>query len=91
MESRLHLTVHGTVQGVFFRANSDEQARRLNLKGWVMNKSDGSVEIVAEGDKQALERLLEWCSHGPRGAVVEKMEKEWLEATGEFSEFSIRY
>ena len=91
MDSRLHLIVHGTVQGVFYRSNTEKQAKKLSLKGWVMNKSDGSVEIIAEGDRQALERLAEWCSHGPEGASVERIEKEWLDAAGEFTGFSIRY
>ena len=91
MESRLRIVVHGTVQGVFFRANAEEQARRFNLRGWVMNRSDGSVEILAEGDKEALKRFVEWCSQGPRGAKVEKVDEEWLEATGEFREFGIKY
>ena len=91
MESRLHIIVHGTVQGVFFRANTEEQARRLGLNGWVRNRSDGSVEVMAEGNRDALEKLLDWCSHGPADASIEKIEKEWLEASDEFSEFSIRY
>ncbi|MEW6748109.1 MAG: acylphosphatase [Candidatus Micrarchaeota archaeon] len=91
MQSRLRIVVHGTVQGVFFRSNAEEQARRLGLNGWVRNKDDGSVEIVAEGPKEALQGLLDWCSRGPRGSVVEKIESEWLEPTGEFRDFQMRY
>jgi len=91
MESRLRIVIHGTVQGVFFRANTEEQAKRLGLRGWVRNNSDGSVEVMAEGDKAALEKLLEWCSHGPPGASVGDIKSEWLGATGEFKNFRITY
>ena len=91
MESRLRIVIHGNVQGVFFRANTEEEARKLGLKGWVRNRSGGSVEVMAEGDKKALQKLLKWCSHGPAGASVDKVEKEWLGATGEFPDFRITY
>ncbi len=91
MSERLHVIVSGDVQGVFFRAGAQEEARRLGLVGWVRNNDDGSVEATAEGGRESLERLLAWFSHGPAGASVSKMQHEWLEATGEFSDFRIRY
>jgi acylphosphatase len=90
-KARLHAVVHGRVQGVFFRANTQETAEKLSLTGWVRNAHDGSVELVAEGEKKDLKELLAWCKEGPSAANVYKVEKEWGEPTGEFEEFEIRY
>jgi acylphosphatase len=80
------------VQGVFFRAGAQDEAGRIGgITGWVRNTPDGSVEVMAEGERDKLERLMDWCSHGPAGAVVEKMEHEWLEYKGEFKDFRMRY
>ena len=87
----MHLIIHGRVQGVFFRASAVEQARASGLTGWVRNADDGSVEVVAEGDERALERLLSWCRHGPPGAEVDGVEQTSGAATGEFRSFQSRY
>ncbi|MBI5158963.1 acylphosphatase [Candidatus Micrarchaeota archaeon] len=91
MNARLHVKVKGRVQGVFFRAGARDTAIQLQLKGWVKNNSDGSVEAVAEGDKQHLETFLEWCQNGPQGASVSEVSSEWKDYKGEFNAFSIRY
>ncbi len=91
MKSRIHILIYGDVQGVFFRAGTRSTAMELGVTGWVRNVEDGSVEVVAEGEKEKLERLLEWCSHGPAGASVTKVEQEWLENRDEFEDFRIRY
>jgi acylphosphatase len=91
MDERLHVLISGDVQGVFFRAGAQDEARRLGLAGWVRNVPDGSVEMVAEGGRDALERLLGWCGHGPAGAAVSDVKSMWLAATGEFADFRIRY
>lgn len=92
MKSRIHIRIFGHVQGVFFRAGTQDQARLMTgITGWVRNVEDGSVEVVAEGEKKNLGQLLEWCRHGPEGASVEKTEEEWKEYKGEFKEFRIRY
>jgi acylphosphatase len=88
--ARLHLIVRGRVQGVFYRSSVVEEARQLRLSGWVNNRIDGSVEIVAEGSRAHLEALKVWAGRGPRAARVERVEEEWSEATGEFSGFAIR-
>lgn len=88
---RLHAIVRGEVQGVFFRANTQQRAAELSLTGWVMNRKDGGVEVVAEGEREPLERLLGWLRHGPPAASVEKVDSEWGEATGEFPGFEVRY
>jgi len=78
------------VQGVFFRANIEELASKLGITGWVMNTNEG-VEVVAEGDEQALKQLIDYCNHGPSAAHVDDIEIKHEKATGEFSSFEIRY
>lgn len=91
MKSRLHLKIFGTVQGVFFRVQTEEAVARIgDITGYVCNLPDGSVECIAEGEKEKLEELLAWCRHGPDGAIVEKIEEKWEEYIGEFKEFEIR-
>ena len=68
--SRRHVIVSGRVQGVWFRDSMRREAERLALAGWVRNLPDGRVEAVFEGPADAIERLTEWCHHGPPGARV---------------------
>ena len=89
MKSRIHIRIFGEVQGVFFRAGAQEEARKLGVGGYVKNLEDGSVEVVAEGEVDKLESLLEWCMHGPDGASVTHCEYEWLPKTDEFRGFNI--
>jgi acylphosphatase len=88
--TRLHLIIHGRVQGIFFRGSALQLARELGLTGWVRNRLDGTVELVAEGDTAPLATLREWCAKGPRGAVVRSMEDLDEAATGEFTSFGVR-
>jgi acylphosphatase len=87
---RLHLTVRGRVQGVFYRSTALERARDLGLKGWVRNRVDGSVELVAEGDGAAIAALRAWGVKGPPGAVVRSVEEKDEPETGEFTSFGVR-
>lgn len=87
----VYIKVHGRVQGVFFRANTQREAQRLNLSGWVRNTSDGGVEIEALGDKASLEKLVAWCRRGPEAARVDKIEISWGESDGVSNGFHIRY
>ena len=87
---RLHAHIEGHVQGVGFRAFVDHHARQLNLKGWVRNRWDGSVEVVVEGDRIVLEQLLALLRNGPRGANVTNLVFGWQPASGEFVSFSVR-
>ncbi len=89
MDSRLNINVQGTVQGVFFRAGAQEQAKKLGLVGYATNLGNGSVEIVAEGEQEQLEELLMWCWKGPKGAKVTDLEFAWGLTTGEFEEFEV--
>jgi len=79
------------VQGVFFRSEAQDEALRHGLTGWVRNMPDGRVEAVFEGEKDMVERLVEWCRHGPPGARVAKVEVAWENYKGEFRDFRIRY
>ena len=71
---RRRVVVRGYVQGVFFRDTTRRLAQQRNLGGWVSNRWDGAVEAVFEGDPEAVERLVEFCRQGPRGAQVESVE-----------------
>ena len=81
----------GRVQGVGFRHFTRREARRLGLSGWVRNEDDGSVRVVAEGPREALERLLEPLRQGPTSAQVSDVEAAWTSATGDFDGFGVRY
>ncbi len=88
MTQRLHAYISGRVQGVWYRASTEKKAISLKLNGWVRNLSDGRVELVAEGQQQLLQQLLDWCYQGPELAEVSGIDFQWLEATNEFSDFS---
>ncbi|HCU26126.1 MAG TPA: acylphosphatase [Deltaproteobacteria bacterium] len=83
--------IHGRVQGVFFRAWTQETAQRLGLKGWVRNCQDGSVELLAQGSKEVLEEFLQHCRQGPPAAQVSGVETEWVETGVDYVNFSVRY
>lgn len=84
---RIHAVITGVVQGVFFRRNTKIEADKLGLTGWVKNNEDGSVELVAEGEEEKLNKFLGWLRIGPPTSRVEKVEYEFLEATNEFKSF----
>jgi len=90
--ARLSATVYGRVQGVFFRYFVRNEARGLGLKGYVRNLASGdAVEVQAEGEKPQLDRLLEQLKVGPPGAWVKRVEIDWSDYSGQFTNFSIRY
>lgn len=91
MKARAHVVVSGVVQGVFFRANTQERAQALGLGGWVRNTPEGGVEAVFEGDKEKIEQAIAFCRQGPRGASVEDIKVTWEDYKGEFGGFEIRY
>jgi acylphosphatase len=88
--ARLHMQVKGRVQNVGFRAHVEYSARQLGLTGWVRNAGYDTVEAVAEGERQQLERLAEAIQAGPRGSHVDEATVEWHAATGEFEHFLVR-
>jgi acylphosphatase len=80
--SAVDVVVHGRVQGVSFRAYAEQQALRLGVRGWVRNEPDGSVGGHFEGDRAAVEAMVDWCREGPRLARVERVEVHPVDATG---------
>jgi acylphosphatase len=90
-DARLTAVVRGEVQGVGFRFFVLRQANTRGLRGYVRNRADGSVEVVAEGPRAALEQLLRELHRGPSGAVVAEVEERWSEAAETFSGFVIRH
>ena len=88
---RLTAVVYGRVQGVSFRHYTRLEAQRLGVVGWVANRPDGAVQVVAEGDEPVLRQLVAFLQHGPAMAHVTDVEMVWSAATGEFSRFDIRW
>lgn len=80
--TRAHVFISGTVQGVYYRANTRETARNLGLDGWVRNLDDGRVEAMFEGDADAVETIVEWCHDGSPAACVESVEVDFESPTG---------
>lgn len=91
IKTRVHIFVEGLVQGVFFRENTKSKAESLDIRGWVRNLEDGRVEAVFEGEKKAVEKMIEWTKKGPKFAVVKNIEVKWQEYKGEFGNFEVRY
>jgi acylphosphatase len=91
MKVRAHVLVNGRVQGVFFRSETEDEANRRNVAGWVRNTSDGRVEAVFEGEKEDVEKVIAFCRRGPPGARVTKVDVHWEDPIGEFRDFKIRY
>ena len=91
MKTKAHVIVDGRVQGVFFRSRTKHEADAVGVKGWVLNRSDGRVEAVFEGEEAAVRKMIEFCKRGPPGAKVVKVDINWGDYTGEFREFKIRY
>ena len=89
MDKRLKLKITGRVQGVFFRQGVKRIADELGLTGWVRNEENGSVRMVAEGEEEKLQKLVEWCKKGTKYARVDNVEVEWGEARREFEKFRI--
>ena len=87
--ARLRARIRGRVQGVAYRAHAREEGRRLGLHGWVRNRDDGSVELVAEGPRDRLEEMLRWCHRGPRFARVDSIDLDWEEPSEDVGPFEI--
>lgn len=90
-KKRFHASISGRVQGVGFRYHTRETARGLGIKGYVRNRRDGTVEVMAEGEEEALRQFLSWLHTGPRLAQVEKVDTNWESFKGEFDTFGVRY
>ncbi len=90
MVKQARIVVHGKVQGVWYRASTQEVARSLGLRGWVRNLPSGEVEILAQGEEKAIRELIDWCHQGPPAAKVTKVEVEWEEQGKSLEDFLIR-
>jgi acylphosphatase len=88
---QLHLKISGQVQMVGFRYSAIRMAQKLNLTGWVRNSEDGGVEILAQGEENNLQELLDWAHSGPSSARVENVEYEWGESGGKYDKFDVKY
>ena len=89
--ARLHAFSSGRVTGVFYRMFVLKEAQSLGLTGYVRNLIDGRVEVVAEGSRKGLQKLIERLQKGPRGALVQHVETEWGSWLDEFDGFRIDY
>lgn len=88
--ARVHVLVSGIVQGVSYRQATVDEARSLNLFGWVRNLPDGRVEALAEGERAALEKLLIFCWSGPPAARVDDVQATWSAFLGDLGPFAAR-
>ena len=90
MNKGIRAVVYGRVQGVYFRYYTRLEARRLDLTGWVANRMDGTVEVVAEGPESALHQMISFLHKGSPAAKVDKVTVVWQEASAHFTGFSVR-
>ena len=86
---RVRLIIEGRVQGVWFRDSTRRQAGRLGVCGWVRNRPNGAVEVLAEGQEERVRKLVAWCYQGPPAAVVARVHETEESWEGEFDSFNI--
>lgn len=91
MKVKAHVIITGRVQGVYFRGNTRDEAKKYGVNGWVRNLPDGKVEAVFEGEKDAVDKAIEFVKHGPSYAKVTDLEVSWQDYTDEFTDFRICY
>lgn len=91
MKKQIHLFVSGRVQGVFYRASAQVHAKKLGLSGFAKNLPDGRVEIVAQGDRQTLDELVDWCRQGPADARVSDVQLTEEQIIAPMAGFDIRH
>ena len=82
--------IYGEVQGVGFRSQVRQQARLIGIKGWVVNKPDGTVEVLSEGEETKLQEFIRWCSRGPLGTTITKVDTDWQDYKAEFTDFTVK-
>ncbi len=90
-DTRAHVYITGRVQGVCFRAYTQEEAVRLGLRGWVRNLQDGRVEAAFEGPEEEVKEMIKWCHQGPSHARVTNVEAQWESPKGESGGFRVTY
>ena len=85
----VELRIQGLVQEVFFRHSAKQMADRLGITGWARNEPDTSVSIFAQGEKDALQKLIDWCKKGTEWSRVNDVKVEWKDATEKPTTFEI--
>jgi acylphosphatase len=88
---RVRLMLEGRVQGVWFRESTRQEAQRLGVHGWVRNRREGTVEVLAEGPLENVRKLVAWCHHGPPAARVTRVHETAENFQGEFVSFDVVY
>jgi acylphosphatase len=86
---RVHLTISGEVQGVYFRKHTQDVSLQNYVYGWVRNLPNGSVECVLEGLKLNVDKVIRWCHQGPTNSRVDNVEIKKETFTGNFTDFKI--
>jgi acylphosphatase len=87
----VRLLIRGKVQGVYFRFNMQQVAKKNSVVGWVRNLPDGNVEALLEGNKDDVNQVLEWSKMGPENARVDEVKVDYGQYVGEYSDFIVRY
>ena len=90
MTTRIRAIISGTVQGVFYRASAQNEAKKLGLTGFVRNLPDGKVEMEVQGDSKDVDVLLDWCWQGPPDSKVTRVTSEVIARMPEEGVFEIR-
>ena len=85
----VQISIRGRVTGVYFRASAQREAKRLGITGGVRNRNDASIEILAEGEEDAIKELVSWAHHGPSAARVENVDVRYRSYSGDYSDFRI--
>ncbi|HDP69524.1 MAG TPA: acylphosphatase [Actinobacteria bacterium] len=88
---RAKVKVEGRVHGVYYRSYTKDIAENVNVTGWVKNLSDGSVEMVLEGDEDDVREVIRWSYQGPPAAKVVNVTVNWENYSGEFEDFKVKY
>ena len=88
---RIRAVVFGQVQDVYFRTHAEAEGTKLKLTGWVRNLTDGSVEVVMEGEEENINTMIQWLRHGPPTAKVKRVTIKAERTLGEIGKFNIRY
>ncbi|MDP3779023.1 MAG: acylphosphatase [bacterium] len=83
------IIIYGSVQGVLFRHTAKQMAEQMEITGWARNEPDGSVKILAQGQKDTLQKLIDWCKKGTEWSRVDDVKIEWKDATEPFTAFEI--
>ncbi len=91
MKRRARIFIQGRVQGVFFRQSAKIKARKIGVFGWIKNLPDGRIEAVFEGDKEKVEKMIEWSKKGTIIANVKALDIKEEKYKGEFNNFDLRF